>query len=195
MDTDASDVAIGAVLLQEKKQEEKEVKKEDRPNVLLVFFSFRIMVGIGLLMLVTALTGLYLLIKGKLYQKDWYFKLLYFVAPLGFVATVTGWYVTEIGRQPWVVHNLVRTADVASKLPASSVLFSFSLFILVYSTLTVSFVYYYLKTTKKGPDEIMAIRNFGQKSLDELIDRLEEKGYLEGVDESVIAAARSGGLA
>ena len=52
-----------------------------------------------------------------------------------------------------------------------------------------------IEKLKKGPDEIMAIRNFGQKSLDELIDRLEEKGYLEGVDESVIAAARSGGLA
>ncbi len=147
----------------------KEVVKEDRPPVGFVFYSFRVMVGIGFLFLFTAITAIYLIYKKQLFKNIYFFRWLYFMAPLGFVATLAGWYTTEVGRQPWVIHGLMRTKDAASDLPPESVLFTLILFIIVYSTLFVSYLIYYFKSVKKGPMEV------SEKDMHQLTAWLEGK--------------------
>ncbi|MBN9565630.1 MAG: cytochrome ubiquinol oxidase subunit I [Alphaproteobacteria bacterium] len=132
----------------------KEVPADKRPNVALVFFSFRIMIGAGLLMLAIAFYGGYLLWRRKLIEKHRSFlKLCLYSLPVGFIATLSGWYVTEFGRQPWLVYGHVLTRDAVSKLPPQAVMTSLILFVLVYAVLLFSFVIYCVKTIKKGPED------------------------------------------
>jgi len=129
-----------------------QVPPEERPYVPIVFFSFRIMLGIGVLMLAVAGAGLWLRWRGELYGRPWFLRLCVAVGPLGFIATIAGWFVTETGRQPWVVQGLLRTAETASPVPAQSVLTTLSLFIAVYAVLLLAFLYYGGKLVQKGPD-------------------------------------------
>lgn len=99
----------------------KEAKKEDRPFVPLVFFSFRLMVGIGVLFILLALAGGYLWMRKRLLSSRWIHMIMPFCIPLGFIATISGWIVTEVGRQPWIIHKLMRTATgVSDNLPPSA---------------------------------------------------------------------------
>lgn len=128
------------------------VPKEDRPYVPAVFFSFRIMVGIGLLMVFIGLVGTYLVIRKKITEKKWFLKLLVLSAPLGFVALLTGWFTAEIGRQPWVVYNYLRTADAVSPLETWQVATSLISIILVYGVVFGFFYMRYLfRIIKGGP--------------------------------------------
>lgn len=128
------------------------VPKEDRPFVPGVFFSFRIMVGIGLLMVFIGLVGTYLVIRKKITEKKWFLKILVLSAPLGFVAVVTGWFVAEMGRQPWVVYNYLRTADAVSPLQTWQVATSLIAIILVYGVVFGFFYMRYLfRIIKGGP--------------------------------------------
>jgi len=129
-----------------------QVPAEDRPHVPTVFFSFRVMLAIGMLFLLVAVLGLWLRWKGQLYDRPWFQRLCIGTAPLGFVATIAGWIVAEVGRQPWVVYGIMRTAEGVSPIPAQSVLTSLSLFVAVYAVLLVAFLYYFLKLVQKGPD-------------------------------------------
>src|SRR5690606_6749407 len=111
----------------------KEWPPEDRPPVAIVYYAFRIMVGIGLIMLATVIAGLVLWRRGGLFDTRWYLTLCTWVAPLGFFAVLAGWTVTEVGRQPWVVYGLMRTADaVTPSLTASDVALSLTLYVIVY---------------------------------------------------------------
>ncbi|MCT6699826.1 cytochrome ubiquinol oxidase subunit I [Rheinheimera sp. 4Y26] len=130
------------------------VPKADRPNVPLVFFSFRLMVGLGLLMIFIAGAGLWLRKRGTLYQSRWFLRLCSLMAPSGVIAVLAGWYVVEVGRQPWLVQGLVRTMDVVSPLPAERVALSLSLFVLTYSLLFGVYLYFFRKLIKKGPPEL-----------------------------------------
>lgn len=132
----------------------KSVPAEDRPNVPMVFFSFRIMVGIGMLMIAVALLGAFLRWRGTLYQSNWFLWPVSFMAPTGIIAVLAGWYVVEIGRQPWIIYGLVRTSDIVSPLPAERVLFSLTLFVLTYSLLFAVYLYFMRKLIKKGPAPI-----------------------------------------
>jgi cytochrome bd ubiquinol oxidase subunit I len=87
------------------------IPPQDRPPVVIPFFAFRIMVGCGLLMLALAWIGTYLDIKGRLGQSRLLLWLIFFSFPLPFFATLTGWFTAEVGRQPWVVYGVLRTAD------------------------------------------------------------------------------------
>lgn len=99
----------------------KEAKKEDRPFVPLVFFSFRLMVGIGVLFILLSLAGGYLWMRQRLLLSRWIHMIMPFCIPLGFIATISGWIVTEVGRQPWIIHKLMRTATgVSDGLPPSA---------------------------------------------------------------------------
>jgi cytochrome d ubiquinol oxidase subunit I len=111
----------------------KEWPKEDRPPVAVVYFAFRTMVGIGMLMLATVYAGLFLWKRGRLFQSDRYLWLCTVVSPLGFIAVLAGWTTTEVGRQPWTVYGLLRTADsVTPSLTTADVLISLATYIIAY---------------------------------------------------------------
>jgi cytochrome d ubiquinol oxidase subunit I len=111
----------------------KEWPQEDRPPVWPVFFGFRIMVGIGLLMLATVVTGWVLRLRHRLFEAGWFLRLCQWVAPLGFIAVIAGWTTTEVGRQPWTVFGLMRTANsVSPSLTGGDVLGSLLLYMAVY---------------------------------------------------------------
>lgn len=134
----------------------KSVAKNDRPNVPIVFFSFRIMVYVGLLIFALALIALYLRIRKKL-DTVWFQKISLFSAPLGFIALWCGWIAAEVGRQPWAVYHLLRTINASSKVPVHDVIVSFGLIIIVYGVIFGYFYFYFLnKVIKKGPQRIEA---------------------------------------
>jgi cytochrome d ubiquinol oxidase subunit I len=129
----------------------EEVSPDDRPYVPIVFFAFRAMVGVGTVLLVFALLGAYLRWRRHLFTTKWFLLALVLISPLGFVATIAGWVVTEAGRQPYVVYGFVRTADTASHLAAVSVGITFILFIVVYLFLMVGFLWFLIETIIRGP--------------------------------------------
>jgi cytochrome bd ubiquinol oxidase subunit I len=111
----------------------KEWAKEDRPPVAIVYFAFRIMVGIGFLMLLVVATGLILWKRGKLFTTQWYLRLCTWTGCTGFIAVLAGWTTTEVGRQPWVVYGLMRTEHaVTPSLTGSDVAISLASYVLSY---------------------------------------------------------------
>ncbi|MCZ2721761.1 cytochrome ubiquinol oxidase subunit I [Marinomonas sp. 15G1-11] len=135
----------------------KSVPAEDRPNVPLVFWSFRVMVGIGFGMIGIALCALVLRRKNALYHNKPFLFLVSLFTPTGVIAVLAGWYVVEVGRQPWLVQGLVRTMDVVSPLPPERVLFSLTLFIVIYSLLFGVYLYFMRKLIKKGPPSMATL--------------------------------------
>jgi cytochrome d ubiquinol oxidase subunit I len=131
----------------------KEWKKEDRPPILIVFLCFRIMVGIGILMLITSFVGLYLYIRQKLFKAKLFQYWCILMTPSGFVAILSGWFVTEIGRQPYIIYNLMRTKEAVSPVPHEYILTSLICFILVYSIIFGAGLYYILNLIKSGPSK------------------------------------------
>lgn len=130
----------------------KDVAPEDQPPVAIVFFAFRIMVGIGLLMILTAWLGVYL--RKRLPASRLYLRWLVLMGPSGFIATLSGWTVTEVGRQPWVIYGLMRTADgVSPTLTAGTVATSLMLFVIVYNLILAAYLYFLVKLINQGPDE------------------------------------------
>lgn len=109
------------------------------PPVAPVFFSFRIMVGLGLLMLATAWTSAYLLLRNKAIP-GWYLKGLIAMTFSGWIATLAGWYVTEVGRQPFLISGVLRTADAVTDIAPDNVLLTFVLYMTVYLVLLVAYI-------------------------------------------------------
>lgn len=137
----------------------KAVPASIQPFVAFTFFSFRIMVGMGGLMLLIGLLGLYLRLRRQLYSKVWFLKLSVYCFPIGFVALITGWFTAETGRQPWVVYNLLSTADAATQVSLSKVVISFVLLFVVYGLIFGVFYFRYLfKTLKAGPMAIEEVQ-------------------------------------
>ncbi len=129
----------------------KSVPPEDRPPVAPVFFSFRVMVGLGLLMLLLAWYGLLLQMRGKLAAAGRYHAVMRFTAPIGFIAMLAGWITTEIGRQPWTVYGLLRTPDAVSQVSADKLITTLILFAVVYTGLFVAFIKVCRMLLHKGP--------------------------------------------
>jgi cytochrome bd ubiquinol oxidase subunit I len=131
----------------------KSFPPEDRPNPIIPFFAFRIMVGIGTIMIAVGITGAILWLTGRLYTSRWFLHLLTWVSPLGFLAVLAGWFTAEVGRQPWTVYGVLRTADAVSPVPGGSVLASIILFVLVYGIVFGAGLYYIAQLVRRGPDE------------------------------------------
>ncbi len=127
---------------------------DQRPPVARVFFAFRLMVGIGLLLIALALAGAVLWARGRLFAADRYLKAAGYCWPLGFIAILAGWIVTETGRQPWIVHGVLRTADAASAVSAGAVATSLALFVLVYGVVFSIGIYYIRRLLQRGPAPI-----------------------------------------
>ncbi|MCB5183920.1 cytochrome ubiquinol oxidase subunit I [Methylobacillus gramineus] len=110
----------------------KEFAAEDRPNATIIFWSFRIMVGLGMLMILLGLWSLLLRKQGRLYQQRLFLQCTLWMGSAGIIAILAGWFTTEIGRQPWVVYGIMRTTDAVSRHDISSLAVSLALFIVVY---------------------------------------------------------------
>lgn len=131
----------------------KEWPAEDRPPVLPVFFAFRIMVGLGLLMVLIGFVSLWLRWRGRLYETRWFLQTLRLASPIGFVAIMFGWITTEIGRQPWTVYGVLRTADsVSPALTTAGVLTSLIVFFLAYTTVFSAGIYFLVRLFQRGPE-------------------------------------------
>lgn len=110
----------------------KDFPPEDRPNASIIFWSFRVMVGLGMLMIALGLWSLWLRYRGSLYSHQGFLRMTLWMGPAGVIAILAGWFTTEIGRQPWVVYGIMRTADAVSNHDISSLAASLALFIIVY---------------------------------------------------------------
>ena len=126
--------------------------KELRPNAAIVFWSFRVMVGIGMLMVAVGLWSLWTRWHGTLFEAPWLHRLAVLMGPAVFVAVVAGWITTEVGRQPYTVYGLLTTAQSASPLAAPAVAASLIAFIVVYFFVFGAGTLYILRMMAKAPE-------------------------------------------
>lgn len=127
----------------------KSVPPGDRPPVWPTFVSFHLMVGFGILFALLLVAGAIQLWRGKIYGSRRLLKLFMAALPLVYLTMELGWMAAEIGRQPWVVQGLLRTADAASVVPAGQVFLTLALFVVYYACLFALFLYLMLKTIKQ----------------------------------------------
>lgn len=133
----------------------KEVPPELRPPVWPVFFSFRIMVGLGLLMVALGAWSLWLRWRGRLFDSPGLLWACVLMTPSGFAAVVFGWFTAEIGRQPWVVYGVLhRDQAVSPTVEASTVAGSLAAFVVAYAIIFGAGTYYLLKLLRRGPDPV-----------------------------------------
>ena len=132
----------------------KEFAPEDRPNSTIIFWTFRIMVAIGTLMIILAVIGLWLRRRGKFYESKGFHRFALIMGPSGLVALLAGWMTTEVGRQPWVVYGVMRTRDAISPVSFGQVSLTLFIFVVVYCIVFGVGIYYMLKLMKIGPEFI-----------------------------------------
>jgi len=130
----------------------KDFPPDQRPPVAIVYYAFRIMVGIALLMLTVVAAGFVLMARGRLDRAGWYLRLCQLTSCLGFIAVIAGWTTTEVGRQPWTVYGLLRTADsVSPSLTGSNVVVSLLLYVAVYLVIYPVGLFAMLRIVRHGP--------------------------------------------
>ncbi|WP_441257709.1 cytochrome ubiquinol oxidase subunit I [Vibrio sp. Vf1514] len=132
----------------------KSFAKEDRPNSTIVFWSFRVMAGLGMLMILSALTALWLRRKGKLYDTKLFHRFVLLMGPSGLIALLAGWFTTEIGRQPWVVYGMMRTRDAASNHDVLQMSITLALFVIIYFSVFTVGITYMMRLVGKGPTTV-----------------------------------------
>jgi cytochrome d ubiquinol oxidase subunit I len=132
------------------------VPADQRPPVKPVFFAFRIMLGIGMFMIAAAFIGAFLWWRGRLFETRWYLAIMSQCWWIGFVAVISGWVVTETGRQPWIVERILRTADASSPVPSASIAGTLALFVLCYGVVFWFGIYYINRLIDGGPDSEIA---------------------------------------
>lgn len=149
----------------------KSFKKEDRPPVAIVFWSFRIMVGLGLLMILLSFISVIQYFRNQLFKSRFLQGFWILMMPSGFIALLAGWFVTEVGRQPYTVYGVVRTTEsVSPAIIGGQVAWSLLAFVILYTLVFGAGSYYILKLIRKG---IPAIKD-------------EEQYYKHGTEASVI---------
>ena len=128
------------------------VRPIDRPPVAVPFFTFRLMVGMGLVMLAISWVGLVLSATRRLEGAVWFNRLAVLAFPSGFVAVLAGWFTAEVGRQPWIVYGLLRTQEaVTPSLAVATVAFSLIAYVIVYCVVySFGFVYVF-RLIRRGP--------------------------------------------
>ena len=129
----------------------KEWPKDERPPVALVFWTFRIMVGLGMLMIATGVIAIVLYFRKRLFDTRWFQYWCMALTPAGFISVLAGWFVTEVGRQPWIVQGLLRTDQAISPVAGSSIAISLTAFVIVYVFVFGAGSYYILRLIGKGP--------------------------------------------
>ena len=130
----------------------KDFPEADRPPVTITFVSFRIMVGLGMLLLLLTIIGWFK--RNKLEESPLYLKIMMFSIPLPYIASELGWTVAEVGRQPWVVYGVMRTSDAVSPIASSQVMVSLVAMVLVYTLLGAAAFYLIASHARKGPEPV-----------------------------------------
>jgi len=130
-----------------------EYPPQDRPNATIVFWSFRVMVGLGMLMLLLGLWAACLRWRDRLYEQPVFLRFAAVMGPSGLVAILAGWFTTEIGRQPWVVYGVMRTEHGVSNHSALALSITLAVFIVMYCAVFGTGISYMIKLIGKGPDE------------------------------------------
>lgn len=129
----------------------KSFGKDNQPPVAVVFWSFRIMVAIGFAMIITGIIAVILYFKNRLYDTRWFQYWCMALTPSGFIAVLAGWFVTEVGRQPYTVYGFLKTSESLSPVIGTQIAISLAIFIVVYTFIFGAGTYYILKLIKKGP--------------------------------------------
>jgi cytochrome d ubiquinol oxidase subunit I len=129
---------------------------DQQPRMLLVFYSFKLMLALGMTMFTLAVISLWLRWHGRLYSARWFLRTLVVMTPSGVVATLGGWYTAEIGRQPFVITGIMRTADAMSPVPASTLLSTLIVFVGVYAIFFLAFLVFTLRLIRRGPEGLPA---------------------------------------
>jgi cytochrome d ubiquinol oxidase subunit I len=127
---------------------------EDRPPVKIPFFAFRAMVGIGVLMIGFGWLGAVLWWRGRVFEERRWLWLAQYSWPAGFIAIMSGWFVTEVGRQPWLATGVIRSKDAVSPITTLEVAISLALFVCVYCVVFTAGILLINRLIDKGPDEI-----------------------------------------
>jgi len=128
----------------------------EQPRMVLVFYSFKLMLALGMTMFALAVASLWLRWHGRLYSTRWFLRALVVMTPSGVLATLGGWYTAEIGRQPWVINGMLRTADAVSPVPARTLLGTLITFVCVYSVFFLAFLIFTLRLIRRGPGGLPA---------------------------------------
>ncbi len=126
--------------------------KDERPPAAWVFWAFRLMVGMGMALIATGALALVLHLRKRLFDTRWFQFWCMALTPAGFMAVLAGWFVTEMGRQPYIVQGVLRTADAVSPVAATPIVISLVAFVLVYVFVFGAGSYYILRLIGKGPD-------------------------------------------
>ena len=129
----------------------KEFAPEDRPNSTIVFWAFRIMVSLGMLMILLGALGVWLRWRGTLWTARPYLKFALLMGPAGVIAILAGWFTTEVGRQPWVIYGLMRTTDAVTNHGTVPLSFTLILFVLIYFAVFGAGIVYLLRLIRVGP--------------------------------------------
>jgi cytochrome bd ubiquinol oxidase subunit I len=132
----------------------KEFAPDDRPNSTVVFWTFRVMAGLGALMLLLGLWGAWTRWRSQLYKSKPLLRFAVLMGPSGLVAILAGWLTTEIGRQPWVVYGVMRTKDAVSNHSALALTTTLAVFVVMYFAVFGTGISYMMKLIARGPEEL-----------------------------------------
>jgi len=134
---------------------------ELHPPVAITSHTYRIMIILGSIFALISLIAIILFAKKKIYETDWFLKILLFAIPLPLISNEMGWMAAEIGRQPWAVYNVIKTADAASVVvPAWQILATIIMFSILYLILFVFFVKFLVGLIKKGPEKVITSEGY-----------------------------------
>ena len=131
----------------------KNTPRDSQPIMGMVFYAFRIMYGLAIVMFAVGVASLWLRLRGRLFSSRWFLWMLVFMTPSGIIATLAGWYVAETGRQPWVIYGILRTVDAMSPVPAQALLSSLIAFVCVYAFFIIVFLIFTFRIIGRGPAE------------------------------------------
>ena len=129
---------------------------DQQPRMVLVFYSFKLMLALGMVMFTMAVISLWLRWHGRLYSARWFLRTLVVMTPSGVVATLAGWYTAEIGRQPFVINRMMRTAEALSPVSAATLLSTLIAFVCVYAVFFLAFLVFTLRIIRRGPSGLPA---------------------------------------
>jgi cytochrome d ubiquinol oxidase subunit I len=130
----------------------KNTPPDRQPQMGMVFYGFRVMYGIAIIMFGLGVASLWLRWQGRLFTTRWFLRALVIMAPSGILATLGGWYLAETGRQPWVIYGMLRTMDAVSPVPAGVLLSTLILFVCIYALFMAAFLAFALRMIRRGPE-------------------------------------------